>query len=100
MNKSDLAEARRAAEGFIVRDAYEYAMACLGYARTGGVGYCKLTSEEKERALDSARKRLLDTAERLGVAALVDATLIPLPAFDKIFNAGQAVIDAEDETPT
>jgi hypothetical protein len=78
----DLNEARRSAERWLVQDAYDYALAKLGYTRKGAELIGPHGPGDYEAIVGVASAKLLRSAESLAAASVVDARLVPLDALD------------------
>lgn len=95
MNAADPIEARRAAEHWVVQDAYDYALALQGFTRSGVELTGPYNSKETAIMVEMAKEKLLRSAERLSAALIVDARVMPSSEVDRRLAAAAKASDGE-----
>ncbi len=99
MNKNDPIEARRAAEHWLLQDAYDYTLALQGYGRNGVELVGPYPTRETATMIDMAKEKLLRSAERLTAALIVDARVMPAAEFDRHMAAPVSPVGDVEVTP-
>lgn len=101
MDMNDPIEARRRAEHWLVQDAYDYALAKLGYTRSNAELTGPYCLDDAKIIVENAQAKLLRSAEALAAALVVDARVMPSREVDRRLrlNANKPVTEHEDPTP-